>query len=669
MSLFFLIPLKIFGINHFEEYTYHFYTLELLAENKFKPFLFYYDLLGPGTKLPIGHGFYYLFPTTILIKFKSVFFFCTIVFGIFLQVFYIQKLLKLFKLENNLLIISLYILSISNFSFLFDFDYLDMFVSFSTLPVFLYYSINVLEKKNYYHLLLIFISLAFIILNSHLAYNFIIILFLISFFIVNNFFYIFKNIFFYFCIIIFFLIISEYLFYLVNEFVKFENIPRPQQWSFEFKYFLSSIYFFLQFLNDYIKNISFIPNNNFSTNQTIFFPFSGLLIYVSIVEIFIQIKLKESKRYYYLNYIFLFFLFFSFLDFTKSIKILSGPYVLRDICVFLSLFLFLSFVKRIKISKFKNLIIFFALLFSLTFYWQNISLLKKESTFTYLNPFENFKEEILYKELKKINNFEYKKTYISPMIYDYFNKHNKSQLKNFETFQKLGIYHLSDLNKFNIYPYNYLFKSVEKNKLVKPSSKMYSELKPSYEQISNEIFLDLFLIKYLLILESELKNINFNDFKVIFSVKISNSEKIYFLERKKIFNIVADLKKNITPLIDTCTEFETVFCLLKIENFFYKSNNIDIKRLDQNHYEISNKSEENIVFVLPFLYDKNWKIKNSDIKNLENSLMLINLKPKSMKTIYYNDITRFILKSISLCCFFIAIFLLIYLKKSKKKFK
>ena len=669
MSLFFLIPLKIFGITHFEEYSYHFYTLELFAENNFKPFLFYYDLLGPGTKLPIGHGFYYLFPTTILIKFKSVFFFFTIFFGIFLQVFYIQKLLKLFKLENNFITILLYILCISNFSFLLDFDYLDMFISFSTLPLFLYYSIKVLEKKNYYHLLLIFIILAFIILNSHLAYNFIIILFLISFFIFNNFFYIFKNIFFYFCIIVFLLIISEYLFNLVYEFIKFENIPRPQQWSFEFKYFLSGIYFFLQFLNDYIKNISFIPDNNFATNQTIFFPFAGLFIYVSIVEILIQLKLKESKRFYYLNYIFLLFLFLSFLDFTKFIKILSGPYVLRDICVFLSLFLFLSFVKRIKITIFKNLLIFFALLFSLIFYWQNISLIKKESTFTYLNPFENLKEEILYKELKKIKNFEYKKTYISPMIYDYFNNHNKSQFKNFETFQKSGIYHLSDLNKFNIYPYNYLFKNVEKNKLVKPTSKMYSELKPSYEQISNEIFLDLFLIKYLLILESELKNIDLNEFKVIFSVDINNSEKIYFLERKSFFNIVADLKKNITPQINKCTKFETVFCLLKIENLFYKSNKIDIKRHGQNHYEISNKSNEDILYVLPFLYDKNWKTKNFDIINLENSLMLINLQANSTKAIYYNDNTRLILKTISLCCFFIAIFLLIYLKTKKINLK
>ena len=68
------------------------------------------------------------------------------------------------------------------------------------------------------------------------------------------------------------------------------------------------------------------------------------------------------------------------------------------------------------------------------------------------------------------------------------------------------------------------------------------------------------MIKYLLILESELKNIDLNEFKVIFSVDINNSEKIYFLEKKFIFNIVADLKKNITPVL--LKKFETVFCIL-----------------------------------------------------------------------------------------------------------
>ena len=107
-----------------------------------------------------------------------------------------------------------------------------------------------------------------------------------------------------------------------------------------------------------------------------------------------------------------------------------------------------------------------------------------------------------------------------------------------------------------------------------------------------------------------------------------------------------------------------MFCLLKIEELFYNSNFINLKRLGQNKYEIINKSRKDIVYVIPFLYDKNWKTQNSSIINLENSLMLINLKPNSSKIIYYKDNTRLILKTMSLFCFFIAIFLLFYLKKN-----
>ena len=68
--------------------------------------------------------------------------------------------------------------------------------------------------------------------------------------------------------------------------------------------------------------------------------------------------------------------------------------------------------------------------------------------------------------------------------------------------------------------------------------------------------------------------------------------------------------------------------------------------------------------MIPFLYDKNWKTHNTSIRNLENSLMLISLKPNISKIIFYKDNNRLILKTMSLFCFLIAIFLLFYLKKN-----
>ena len=108
-------------------------------------------------------------------------------------------------------------------------------------------------------------------------------------------------------------------------------------------------------------------------------------------------------------------------------------------------------------------------------------------------------------------------------------------------------------------------------------------------------------------------------------VLIPLQRKIYLLERKNTSSILFNQNNNDKFKLQNCNEFETVFCLLKIEELFYNSNFINLKRLGQNKYEIINKSRKDIVYNPIFLYDKNWKA-NSSIINLENSLMLINLK-------------------------------------------
>ena len=61
---------------------------------------------------------------------------------------------------------------------------------------------------------------------------------------------------------------------------------------------------------------------------------------------------------------------------------------------------------------------------------------------------------------------------------------------------------------------------------------MYSELAPKFDDVFNDIFLNLFLIKNLLILESELGNIDINKFNAIFGINTSYNEKIYLLEER-----------------------------------------------------------------------------------------------------------------------------------------
>ena len=82
LSFCFFIPLQQLGVNHYEENVYHFFSLEVFFQNKFNPFIFFYDLIGPGTKFPLGHGLFYFFPSSFFIGSKTIFFFLTIFLGI-----------------------------------------------------------------------------------------------------------------------------------------------------------------------------------------------------------------------------------------------------------------------------------------------------------------------------------------------------------------------------------------------------------------------------------------------------------------------------------------------------------------------------------------------------------------------------------------------------------
>ena len=111
INLLFLIPLYLYGINHYEESVYHYFSLEVLYKN---------NLLGPGTKFPVGHGLFYFFPSSFFIKSKLIFFFLTVLIGITLQIFYLNRVLKIFKFNTtSFLFPLLYCLSITNICFIF----------------------------------------------------------------------------------------------------------------------------------------------------------------------------------------------------------------------------------------------------------------------------------------------------------------------------------------------------------------------------------------------------------------------------------------------------------------------------------------------------------------------------------------------------------------------
>ena len=99
----YLIPLNIYGYSRLEDYFSTYLGLNLALD--YKNFLIpFYDLIGPGSKMPIGYGLDFLFPHSIFINNIKLFYFVVLITCFYIQLNYWKKLLKIFKLDNVILI-------------------------------------------------------------------------------------------------------------------------------------------------------------------------------------------------------------------------------------------------------------------------------------------------------------------------------------------------------------------------------------------------------------------------------------------------------------------------------------------------------------------------------------------------------------------------------------
>ena len=188
-----------------------------------------------------------------------------------------------------------------------------------------------------------------------------------------------------------------------------------------------------------------------------------------------------------------------------------------------------------------------------------------------------------------------------------------------------------------------------------PIDKFYSEIDSRYSDINNSNFLNTFHIQYLFITEEESKFTNLDEYKLLKSFN-SQNEKINFYQLKTVNKMT--IKDTNINLVKKCIDKEVVYCLIDnmdpIDNEF-----INMSRKGLNKYDISNKSNKKLNFILPFLHDKSWKIKNAKIYEIKDSLSYIILLPNQKVSIYYRDDTRIFLKLISVLTFvFLSFFVL-----------
>ena len=68
IQLIYFIPLLIFGLDRIEDYQHNHFSASILQKNYFNPFIFFYDLLSPGTRIPLGSGLNYFSQQPFLLE-------------------------------------------------------------------------------------------------------------------------------------------------------------------------------------------------------------------------------------------------------------------------------------------------------------------------------------------------------------------------------------------------------------------------------------------------------------------------------------------------------------------------------------------------------------------------------------------------------------------------
>mgnify|MGYP001166670472 CR=1 FL=1 len=656
--IFLIIPISKHFPIHFEFYSNSFFTSKIFVEKNYNIFNFFLYELGPGTTLPLGQNTY-IFPTSIFSSSYKSYAILNIILSFILQLYFLRRIISILDFEINLTLIFLCISSITFYWCIYLYDYVEIFLQFSLYFGVIFYLTKTIKKKSnisfYKFLLLISLN----VLIFHLAHSFIIFAFIFIFYIFNfkklNKIIKFKVILI--SLAIFILINGENIYYLLQTFLMTSDGNREIRHVYDIKHILSGMYIFIINLQE-IFGLEII-DRKFDLIDNFFLPFYGFHIYLALYAAIFSIIKKYSQKILYFDWIFMISLSLSFIKI--NYLILDTPAFFRDLYSILALILCAFFF---QLYKKKNLLISsikFLMIFSLViFYYTNQKLYKAESEL-YVDKKYSSDFTSLVNILSNSNTNQLDKVYLSPKIYQYFSHHKKKDKENF--FFKNQVYDIVDFLDHEIYIFNYNFKNSHKSELKKSKLRMYSELLPDYSEI-NQNFFNLFNIRYLLIYETEKIKIDHEFLKI--KQKIIHEDKIilvYEIKDKQLPLFV--VKSNKEPCLNSD---KYIRCIIDNDEYFKYNSKVEFQKITDEKYLIKNLNTFKVNYILPFLYDKNWKLKERMLspRSLNNHLMYLELSPNTVYELYYDDNIRKILRSVSFLSLILLIFFIIYTSKNKK---
>ena len=653
-----IAPLFFFKANDYEEYSQGIYSLQLIYSNLQNFFSNFNLNLGMGTTFPIGQGLF-LYPTSFFAFNLQLFIILTIILNSLIQYNYFQKICKkILKIDNPFLLkvfTSLVIISLPNLVYNYFTDWISHYTACTFFLPITYY----LLKYDKYHKpgSLIKLALCFVLFfhNSHLGYSLHITIMFLSFIFLNKtkiFFYkktviILSCLIFLICLGKIYEIISFYNSYSVDvknvgNFTPIKSIDILKSILLPFNYFLR--------LLDYI----------FQTNLS-FEKFTGLLksnvigygiqtVFAFLISIFFIIK-KISKKIFYLDYVFLIlvtiFILNNFYNITNYLT------YTKDMIGIFSFLLIIYFLNRLRNKKVLNITLVILFFTNVMLYIESFNHLKNNNLSNINTSYPNNNSFIKKLRLLDLDNSEFSRIYLSEKVYEEIN----SRKNNY--FKKNNIFSPKDFNNFKINILNTMTKNVHNVGLRDEYIRMYNNIYPKNAEIQNNLLMDFFKIKFIIIYESEFKNNKNLSLKIIEKFNIDNN-KLLIIENINFGNDLIIINNNYN---DNCVGFNKLNCLLNFKNNLEINNKITIRNTNKNKIFIVNENFKEIKLILPFTINNIWSFTNSN-KKLFNHFDIVELGPSKSLEINLISYNYVFFKVITI----LSLIFLIYLSLKTKNF-
>ena len=647
-----------FKANDYEEYSQGIYSLQLIYSNLQNFFSNFNLNLGMGTTFPIGQGLF-LYPTSFFAFNLQLFIILTIILNSLIQYNYFQKICKkILKIDNPFLLkvfTSLVIISLPNLVYNYFTDWISHYTACTFFLPITYY----LLKYDKYHKpgSLIKLALCFVLFfhNSHLGYSLHITIMFLSFIFLNKtkiFFYkktviILSCLIFLICLGKIYEIISFYNSYSVDvknvgNFTPIKSIDILKSILLPFNYFLR--------LLDYI----------FQTNLS-FEKFTGLLksnvigygiqtVFAFLISIFFIIK-KISKKIFYLDYVFLIlvtiFILNNFYNITNYLT------YTKDMIGIFSFLLIIYFLNRLRNKKVLNITLVILFFTNVMLYIESFNHLKNNNLSNINTSYPNNNSFIKKLRLLDLDNSEFSRIYLSEKVYEEIN----SRKNNY--FKKNNIFSPKDFNNFKINILNTMTKNVHNVGLRDEYIRMYNNIYPKNAEIQNNLLMDFFKIKFIIIYESEFKNNKNLSLKIIEKFNIDNN-KLLIIENINFGNDLIIINNNYN---DNCVGFNKLNCLLNFKNNLEINNKITIRNTNKNKIFIVNENFKEIKLILPFTINNIWSFTNSN-KKLFNHFDIVELGPSKSLEINLISYNYVFIKVITI----LSLIFLIYLSLKTKNF-